>query len=81
MPVGLFQGNADANVPVAGFRKLEALATTAEKTKLEFHYFDNQGHTLGIEAYFTKGTLPAGHKAIFEHIPAAGGKEATSVTH
>jgi hypothetical protein len=35
---------------------------------MEFHYFDNQGHTLGIEAYFTKGTLPAGHKAILEYI-------------
>jgi pimeloyl-ACP methyl ester carboxylesterase len=68
MPVGLFQGNADANVPAAGVRKLEELATTAEKNKMEFHYFDNQGHTLGIEAYFTKGTLPAGHKAILEYI-------------
>jgi alpha-beta hydrolase superfamily lysophospholipase len=68
IPVGLFQGIADANVPVAGVRKLEELATAAEKTKMEFHYFENLGHTLGVEAYFTKGTLPAGHKAIFEFV-------------
>jgi predicted esterase len=68
MPVGLFQGIADANVPVEGVRKLEDLARTAEKTKMEFHYFENLGHTLGVEAYFTKGTLPAGHKAIFEFV-------------
>ena len=53
---------------MAGVRKLEELATAAEKTKMEFHYFDNLGHTLGIEAYFTKATLPAGHKAIFDYI-------------
>jgi len=68
IPVGLFQGIADANVPVDGVRKLEDLARTTEKTNMEFHYFENLGHTLGIEAYFTKGTLPAGHKAIFEFV-------------
>jgi len=35
---------------------------------MEFHYFENLGHTLGVEAYFSNGKLPAGHKAIFEFI-------------
>jgi len=75
MPVGLFQGVADGNVPVAGVRKMEDAAKRAGKTNLEFHYFEGLGHTLGIEAYFTSGRLPAGHKAIFEFIERQAGRE------
>jgi hypothetical protein len=35
---------------------------------MEFHYFHNLDHTLNIGLYFVKGTLPDGHKAIFEFI-------------
>ena len=66
--VGLFQGSGDVNVPIAGVRKLEETARKAGKTKMEFHYFDNLDHSLNILEYFSKGTLPAGHKAIFEFI-------------
>ena len=68
IPVGMFQGIADANVPVEGVRKLEAQAKADGKSKMEFHYFEKLDHTLGILDYFTKGTLPAGHQAIFEFI-------------
>jgi len=47
---------------------------------MEFHYFENLGHTLGVEAYFSNGKLPAGHKAIFRVHSAASRKEDTSVT-
>jgi pimeloyl-ACP methyl ester carboxylesterase len=66
--VGLFQGSGDVNVPIAGVRKLEETARKAGKTKMEFHYFDNLDHSLNILEYFFRGTLPSGHKAIFEFI-------------
>ena len=66
--VGLFQGSGDVNVPIAGVRKLEETARKAGKTKMEFHYFDNLDHSLNIIEYFFRGTLPAGHKEIFEFI-------------
>jgi hypothetical protein len=68
IPVGLFQGSGDVNVPIAGVKKLEETATKAGKKKMEFHYFDNLDHGLNIIEYFVRGTLPAGHKEIFEFI-------------
>lgn len=35
---------------------------------MEFHYFEGLDHSLNIFEYFSKGTLPAGHQAIFEFI-------------
>ena len=68
IPVGLFQGSGDVNVPIAGVKKLEEMARKAGKKKMEFHYFDNLDHSLNIIEYFFRGTLPAGHKEIFEFI-------------
>jgi dienelactone hydrolase len=66
--VGCFQGSADAMVPIDGVRKLEEQAKKAGKSKMEFHYFEGLDHSLNISEYFVKGTLPAGHQAIFEFI-------------
>ncbi|HEY6390263.1 MAG TPA: hypothetical protein VIX89_03225 [Bryobacteraceae bacterium] len=74
IPAGLFQGIADANVPVEGVRKLENLAKAAGKTNLEFHYFEKLGHTLGIETYFSNDKLPAGHAAILEYVRRQAGE-------
>jgi uncharacterized protein len=68
MPVGLFHGTHDNLTDVEGVRKLEEQARTAGKTNLEFHYFDGLDHSLGIVEYFVRGTLPAGHKAIFDYV-------------
>ena len=68
MPVGLFHGTTDNLTDVEGVRKLEEQARKAGKANLEFHYFDGLDHTLGIVEYFVRGTLPEGHKAIFEFI-------------
>jgi hypothetical protein len=68
MPVGLFQGTADTATSVEGVRSLEAAAKKAGRTNLKFHYFEDQGHSLGIGAYFVDGRLPDGHRAIFEYI-------------
>jgi dienelactone hydrolase len=65
IPVGLFQGGMDNCVPIAGVKAMEQKAKKAGKTKMEFYYFPGLDHSLGIVEYFTKGTLPAGHKAIF----------------
>jgi len=66
--VGLFQGDQDAMVPIDGVRRMEEQAKKAGKTKMEFHYFPGLDHSLNISDYFIKGTLPAGHKAIFEFV-------------
>jgi len=66
--IGFFQGEDDAMVPVEGVRKLEEQAKKAGRSKMEFYYFNNLDHSLGIIEYFFKGSLPAGHKAIFEFI-------------
>ncbi len=55
-------------VPSDGVRELEVLAKKAGKSKMEFHYFTGLDHGLNISQYFLKGTLPAGHQAIFEFI-------------
>jgi len=68
IPVGLFQGGMDQFTPVEGVKNLEAMAKSAGKSKMEFHYFDDLDHSLNVYEYFEKGTLPAGHKAIFEFI-------------
>jgi pimeloyl-ACP methyl ester carboxylesterase len=66
--VGFFQGDADTNAPIEGVRRLEETAKKAGKSKMEFHYFENLDHSLNVIEYFVKGSLPAGHKAIFEFI-------------
>jgi len=68
MPIGCFQGDADANVPIAAVKELEAKAKKANLTNMEFHYFEGLDHSLGIGQYFVNGKLPAGHQAIFEYI-------------
>ncbi len=68
IPVGCFHGALDTNAPIAAVRKLEEQAKAAGKTKMQFFYFEDLEHTLGIIDYFIKGTVPAGHHAIFEFI-------------
>jgi pimeloyl-ACP methyl ester carboxylesterase len=69
MPVGLFHGVMDASAPVAGVRELEDRAKRAGKSNLEFHYFETLDHSLGLGPYLVGGgTLPDGHKSIFEFI-------------
>lgn len=68
MQVGFFQGDKDTACSIEGVKLMEAQAKKAGKSKMEFHYFENLDHSLNIGAYFVRGTLPAGHKAIFEYI-------------
>jgi pimeloyl-ACP methyl ester carboxylesterase len=66
MPVGLFQGEIDANTSAAEVRVLEQKATAAGKTNLEFRYFDGLEHGLGTIEYFSTGKPSTGYAAIFE---------------
>jgi pimeloyl-ACP methyl ester carboxylesterase len=66
--VGFFQGDMDQFTPISGVKDLEETARKAGKSKMEFHYFDGLDHSLNIYEYFQNGTIPAGHKAIFEFI-------------
>jgi pimeloyl-ACP methyl ester carboxylesterase len=68
MPVGLFQGDADASTPIAGVKALEQQAKAAGKTNFEFHYFAGLGHGLGTFEYFEKGTPSTGYVAIFDFV-------------
>jgi pimeloyl-ACP methyl ester carboxylesterase len=68
IPVGVFHGALDANAPVAEVKSLEEHAKRQGKTNIDFHYFDDVGHSLGIEAYFRDQPIPEGHLAIFDFI-------------
>jgi pimeloyl-ACP methyl ester carboxylesterase len=69
MPIGVFHGMADPFTSVEGVKVLEQQAQKAGKPHMQFHYFEDQGHDLGIGMYlYAGGTLPEGHTAIFEYI-------------
>lgn len=68
IPVGLFHGARDSNTPIGAVRELEKQSLAAGKTKMEYFYFDDLDHSLNIGEYFSKGTMPAGHQAIFDFI-------------
>jgi pimeloyl-ACP methyl ester carboxylesterase len=73
--IGLFQGDADLSTSGEGVRKMEELAKKAGKSNMHFYYFERLDHSLGIISYFVRGTLPDGHKAIFEYINNQVGKK------
>jgi len=68
IPIGFFQGDRDTAASIEGVKKLEADAKAAGKKNMRFFYFEGLDHSLGIGIYFIRGTLPAGHTAIFEFI-------------
>lgn len=74
IPVGVFQGEADAMFPVAGVKALQARLKQQDRTNFEFHYFDKLDQSLGLSHYFAGAPLPAGHQAIFEFLEEHLGK-------
>jgi len=74
IPIACFHGEQDTNTPIDGVRKLEETAKQANKTKMEFHYFEGLDHSLNIGLYFARGEMPAGHKAIFDFISRQAGQ-------
>jgi dienelactone hydrolase len=74
IPIGCFHGSGDTNTPIEGVQKLEEQAKKAGKSKMEFHTFEGLDHSLNVGSYFTRGTLPEGHKAIFAFVKRVAGK-------
>jgi len=68
MPIGMFHGEIDGNTPVAGVRRLQQQATAAGKTKIEFHYFADEEHSLGGLDFFLKGAPSDGYKELFAYV-------------
>jgi pimeloyl-ACP methyl ester carboxylesterase len=68
IPIGLFQGDFDTNTPIGAVRELELWAKEQGKGKMRFHYFEGLDHSLNIGQFFARGTLPAGHEAIFAYL-------------
>lgn len=66
MPVGIFQGESDANTSAEQVRQLERRAKAAGKTNIEFSYFEGLDHGLGSLDYFLLGKNSAGYEAIFD---------------
>jgi len=75
MPVGFFQGSTDTSCSIEGVKKLEEMAKKSGKSNMHFYYFDGLDHTLNIGQYFVRGTMPEGHKAIFEFMRNRVGKK------
>jgi alpha-beta hydrolase superfamily lysophospholipase len=68
MPIGMFQGEIDANTSAADVRALELKAKAAGKTNLEFSYYPGLDHGIGTTEYFTRGTPSAGYAAVFDFL-------------
>jgi pimeloyl-ACP methyl ester carboxylesterase len=75
MPVGLFHGDRDNMASMEALKVLEAKATSANHTNLEFRYFEGLDHTLNIGEYFVKNKMPKGHQAIFQFIDRIAPKQ------
>ena len=54
--------------PIGPVKDLHARAQKAGLNKMEFHYFDGYDHSLKVARYFVNGSVPRGHRAIFEFI-------------
>ena len=68
IPIGCFHGDMDRMTPIASVKELESKAKRANKSNMEFRYFDNLDHSLNIVQFFLNGEMPAGHKSIFEFV-------------
>jgi pimeloyl-ACP methyl ester carboxylesterase len=68
LPVGIFHGEADANTPVSGVKALERQAIGAGKTRMEFHYFAGEDHSLGGLDYFLRGAPSEGYRELFAYV-------------
>jgi pimeloyl-ACP methyl ester carboxylesterase len=73
LPISIFHGTLDPNVPVEGVHDLEARFAALGKTNLETHVFEDHDHDLNFLTLALKEELPAGLAKIFDH--AANQKE------
>lgn len=66
LPVFLFHGEADANVPVQDARDALAQAQAAGRPALTLHTYPGHDHDLNAGVYLLGGTLPQGLHDLFQ---------------
>ncbi len=68
LPIVIFQGEADANVPVQGCLELQQAFQQAGKTNLTVHTYPQTDHDLNYSTYLLTGSLPQGLADLFHTV-------------
>ena len=66
IPVNIFHGVCDQNVPVQGVYSIFDSYRANGKTNLKAFIYDDNDHDLNYVLYPMKGVIPAGFKQIFD---------------
>ena len=66
IPIHIFHGISDGNVPVQGVYDIEASFQEAGKDNLTIHVYPNHDHDLNYTQYILTGELSEGFKDLFE---------------
>lgn len=66
IPIHIFHGTDDANVPVESVYDLQKRFDICHKTNLTIHIFEKHSHDLNFYDIITKKDWSQGHKAIFQ---------------
>lgn len=65
IPITIFQGEADANVPVQDTREIQAQFAACGKTNLTVHTYPATDHDLNFSVYLSTGEWPQGWQDLF----------------
>lgn len=65
LPIHIFHGTCDANVPVKGVESIENKFKELEKNNLTTHIFEDHDHDLNYLLYPSNGTISEGLNSIF----------------
>ncbi len=66
IPVHIFHGEFDANIPVSQMWDIEKTFKEKGKNNLTVHYFDEHDHNLNYGRYMQKGELSEGLQELFD---------------
>ena len=65
IPITIFQGEADANVPIQDTREIQAQFAACGKTNLTVHTYPATDHDLNFSVYLSTGEWPQGWQDLF----------------
>lgn len=66
VPIYIFQGEDDANIPISDIDKIRIDFRERGKTNLHIFTFYNYDHDLNYLQYIFTGTIPNGLKSVFD---------------
>ena len=66
MPIHIFQGKSDANIPFSDIKKLERDFQNKKKENLFIHSFENHDHDLNYLQFPFYGTISEGLESVFD---------------